>query len=85
MSRSKNFACVPLCSSFSFNSPGYMHLKDFENSSSSFIVQILSMNRLVACYSYALVGFIGKKTLNMLRLKKNRETDLPKKEQAQYP
>ena len=43
------------------------------------------MNRLVACYSYALVGFIGKKTLNMLRLKKNRETDLPRKEQAQYP
>ena len=46
MSRSKNFACVPLCSSFSFNSPGYMHLKDFENSSSSFIVQRSSMNRL---------------------------------------
>ena len=85
MSRSKTFASVPLCSSFSFNSPGYMHLKDFENSPSSFIVQRSSMNRLVACYLYALVGFIGKKILNMLRLKKNKETDLLRKEQAQYP
>ena len=30
MSRSKNVACVPLCSSFSSNTPGYMNLKDFE-------------------------------------------------------
>ena len=42
-----------------FNSPGYMHLKDFENSSSSFIAQIYnldiydlsSLNQLVAWYS----------------------------------
>ena len=44
MSRSKNVACVPLCSGSSSNSPGYMHLKDFENSSSSFIAQRSSMN-----------------------------------------
>ena len=30
MCRSKNVACVPLCSNFSSNSPGYVHLKDFE-------------------------------------------------------
>ena len=84
MPRPKNFASVPRRSSFSFNSPGYMHLKDFENSPSSFIIQRSSMNRLVACYLYALVGFFGKKILNMLRLKKNRETDLLRK-QAQYP
>ena len=31
ISRSENAAYVPLCSRFSSNSPGYMHLKDFEN------------------------------------------------------
>ena len=32
MSRAKNVAYIPLCSSFIFHSPEYMHLKDFENS-----------------------------------------------------
>ena len=58
MSRSKNVACVLVCSSFSSNSPGFMHLKDFENSSSSFIAQRSSMNRLAAWYLYALVDFL---------------------------
>ena len=58
MCRSENVACVPLCSSFSSNSPGYMHLKDFENSSSSFMVQWPSMNQLLAWYLYPLVGFL---------------------------
>ena len=39
LSRFRNVACVPLFSWFSSNSPGYMHLKDFENSSSAFIAQ----------------------------------------------
>ena len=28
MLRSKDIACVPLCSGFSSDGPGYMHLKD---------------------------------------------------------
>ena len=44
MPRSKNFASIPLCSNY----PGYMHLNNFENSSSSFIAQRSTMNRLVA-------------------------------------
>ena len=51
MSRSKNVACVPRYSSFTSNYPGYIHLKDFENSSSS-------MNRLVAWYLSAAVDFL---------------------------
>ena len=43
MSRFKNVACVPLCSSFSFTSHEYMHLGDFENS-------LTSMNGLVTWY-----------------------------------
>ena len=39
MSRSKNVACLPLCSSFVSNSQEYMHLKDFENSPTSLLVQ----------------------------------------------
>ena len=50
ISRSKNIACVPLCSSSSFHSSGYMYLKDFENLTSSFIAQRSSMNRQVAWY-----------------------------------
>ena len=50
MSRSKNVACVPLGSSFSSNYYGYIHLKDFENSSWLFVAQrfeqILNMLRL---------------------------------------
>ena len=57
MSRSKNVACFPLCSSFSSNSPGYMRLKDFENLSSLFIAQRSSMNQLFAWYLYAPVDF----------------------------
>ena len=51
-SRSKNVACVSLRSKFSSNSPGYMRLKDFKNSSSPFIAQRSSMNLLVAWYNY---------------------------------
>ena len=57
MSRSKNVACLPLCSSFVSNSQGYMHLKDFENSPTSLLVQNISestmssTNQLVAWYS----------------------------------
>ena len=51
MSRSKNVAFVPRYSSFTSNYPGYIHLKDFENSSSS-------MNRLVAWYLSAAVDFL---------------------------
>ena len=56
MSRSKNIASLPLCSSFVSNSQGYMHLKDFENSPTSLLVQNIyestmsSMNQLVAWY-----------------------------------
>ena len=57
MSRSKNVACFPLCSSFSSNSPGYMRLKDFENLSSLFTAQRSSMNQLFAWYLYAPVDF----------------------------
>ena len=53
MSRYKNIAYVPQCS----NSPGYMHLKDFDSSSSSFIAQRSSKNQLGAWYLYALVDF----------------------------
>ena len=45
MSRCRNVVCIPLCSSFSPNSPGYMHLKDSENSSSSFVEQRSSMKK----------------------------------------
>ena len=55
MSRSKNVASVPLCFSFSYNSPGYMHLKDSEKSPSLFIGQRQSKNPLVAWYLYAVV------------------------------
>ena len=58
MSRSKNVACVPLCPSFSSNSPGYMHLKDFENSSLLYIAQRSSMNRLLSWYLYPPVDFL---------------------------
>ena len=45
MSRSKNVACVSLCSSFSSNSPGYwQHVRDFANSPSSFLMQSSSMD-----------------------------------------
>ena len=57
MSRSKNVACVPLCSSFSSNSPGFMHLKDSENSPSLFIAQRSSMNRLVAPVDFLEIRF----------------------------
>ena len=67
---------------FSSNFPGCMYLKDFENSSLSFIAQRLPMNRLVAWYLYALVNFFRNKILKMLRLKKDRETDLSGKEQG---
>ena len=70
MSRSKNVACVPLCSCFSCNSPGYMHLKDFENSPSSFIAQRSSMNRLVAWYLYDLVYFLEIRFSTWLESKK---------------
>ena len=61
MSRSKKAACVPSCSSFSSNYPGYMHLKDYENSSSLFISQRSSMDRLAARYFYALDDFLELK------------------------
>ena len=57
MSRSKNVASVPLCSSFSSNSPGFMHLKDSENSPSLFIAQRSSMNRLVAPVDFLEIRF----------------------------
>ena len=56
MSRSKNVACLPLCSSSVSNSQGYMHLKDFENLPKSLLMQNIyestmsSMNQLVAWY-----------------------------------
>ena len=65
-----NVACVPLRSCFSSNSPGYTHLKDCENSPSSFIAQRSSVNRLVAWYLYALFDFFRNKILSILRLKK---------------
>ena len=76
ISRSKNVACVTQCSSFSSNSPGYIHLKGFENSSSSFIVQRLSMNRLVAWYLQAL---LQNKILNKIKLKKIKKQICPEK------
>ena len=57
MSRSKNVACLALFSSFSSNSSEYMHLKDFENSSSLFIARRSSMTQLVALYLYVLLTF----------------------------
>ena len=59
--------------------PGYMHLKDFENSSSSFIEQRQSMNRLVGWYLYALIDFFRDKILNMLRLNKIDQHIFPKR------
>ena len=55
---SKNVTFLSPCSSFSSNSPTYMHLKDFENCSSAFIAQRSSMDRVVASYLYALVDFL---------------------------
>ena len=58
---------------------GYMHLKGFENSSSSFIEQRPSMNWLVAWYLYALINFFRDKILNMHRLNKIDQHIFPKR------
>ena len=50
MSRPNNIASAPLCSSFNYNSPRNMHLKNFDNRPSSYIGQRKSMNQLVALY-----------------------------------
>ena len=67
MSRCRNVVCIPLCSSFSPNSPGYMHLKDSENSSSSFVEQRSSMNRIEAWHLRTCLGSKKKKKRNRNR------------------
>ena len=69
MSRCRNVVCIPLCSSFSPNSPGYMHLKDSENSSSSFVEQRSSMNRIEAWH---LRTCLGSKNRNRFSEKESR-------------
>ena len=85
MSRSKNIACLPLCSSFVSNSQGYMHLKDFEKSPTSLLVQ----NKVIYEPASSIVFinsscFFRNKSLNMVRLKNDKETYFPRKE-GQYP
>ena len=77
MSRSKNVACLPLCSSFVSNSQGYMHLKDFENSPTSLLVQ----NKVIYESTSSMVFissccFFRNKSLNMLRLKNDKKKQI---------
>ena len=80
MSRSKNVACHPLCFRFFYCFQGYMHLMDFENTLSSFLVQskvtygsISSMVLISSCC------FFRNKTLNIVRLKNNKKQIFPER------
>ena len=77
MSRCRNVVCIPLYSSFSPNSPGYMNLKDLENSSSSFVEQRSSMNRIEAWHLRTCLGSKKKK--------KKIETGFPRKRAGLKP
>ena len=87
MSRSKHVACVPLCSTFTSNSPGYMDLKNIYELSSSIVFIRSYWFFANSDFEYALIKKKNRQTdlLEKKKKKNNRETDMLRKDHVQYP